>query len=921
MTLTLETVLARLRRVENPYPGLRPFNTDEGHLFFGRERRLDELVVLLARNHFVAVLGVSGCGKSSLVKAGLIPALEYGAIPEAGKNWRIVACRPGVDPFASIAAELKVERAALAESSYSLTEYAEQLTASQSLLIVIDQFEEIFRYCQSSELRTAATDFVELLVSTASANAHIYLVITMRSDFIGDCAQFRDFPELLNRCQYTVPRMSRQERKRAIIGPLGASAMTPALVETLLNDVGDQPDHLPVLQHALARTWDRWFKTGDHESAITLEDYRAIGGLKGALSLQASEVFDGFETPRLRLIAEKMWRALTEKTDAGKIIRRPLEFRQLRHIVQSTDDELHLVIDRYRAPGVGFLISSSPDIRDSIIDISHESLMRHWPALSEWIEDEAQSCQAYRDLRASGEAHANKRKGLLRNPELKLMLDWRNGRRPTLAWSGDSQEVFDRTNRYLNRSRQAEWARRIAIGLIIACIIVALIIRAVLLEAKLNQMTQQVNAQKVENVAEWKKLDALRKTNSDLTSSIAALKKQDGDLTAETNQLQAATVKLEKSIQDLIRDNQALEDQHDKLVDEADSLEGRLVVLQRDAAFLLQQAGILQLEKNDQSQILKALETENNDLLAKATALGYVHTIFPEAPWLASTAAMSPLVANKPSAVQLPAALAHPTSLSQQIEALERQLQELLAQKVKLADEAGWLQKEDAILQQQESALQSDIANLTKLRAALIQRQHVLNGLLEKEQTENRKDQAAVAAAQQVLDAVTRKVKDQQSANNAQQQANNNLVSDVGGLQDSIKNEQKKNQDLLDFIQPRLNDLTSAALNPNYPSAWGGYLAITAYRYDPYPPDDPAHPSVYNALWTALDRMDRQVAHAAIKPDRTIQSRIANATSLQLARKICELAPTPPLLPRNFDPSLRPGVAVIVQACTWLRSR
>ena len=147
--MSFASVVARLRTLENPYPGLRPFETQESHLFFGRDQQVAELVSRLERNRFVAVVGVSGSGKSSLVRAGLIPALERVHLSDAGRRWRMVVTRPAGAPFERLAEDLVnagLDASALAESSHGLIEAARHLPADESLLVVVDQFEELFRY-------------------------------------------------------------------------------------------------------------------------------------------------------------------------------------------------------------------------------------------------------------------------------------------------------------------------------------------------------------------------------------------------------------------------------------------------------------------------------------------------------------------------------------------------------------------------------------------------------------------------------------------------------------------------------------------------------------------------------------------------------------------------------------------------------
>ena len=196
----------------NPFPGLRPFEPDETHLFFGREGQSDELLRILARNRFVAVVGTSGSGKSSLVRAGMLPALQRGFLAGAGASWRIAIMRPGANPIESLARALNdsmplevggIDRQArevlidttLRENSLGLVEAAKigNTDRQDNLLVLVDQLEEIFRIkIEGAGARSGsdeATTFVRLLLeSVGRSEVPIYVAITMRSDFLGDCS-------------------------------------------------------------------------------------------------------------------------------------------------------------------------------------------------------------------------------------------------------------------------------------------------------------------------------------------------------------------------------------------------------------------------------------------------------------------------------------------------------------------------------------------------------------------------------------------------------------------------------------------------------------------------------------------------------------------------------------------------------------
>jgi tetratricopeptide (TPR) repeat protein/energy-coupling factor transporter ATP-binding protein EcfA2 len=469
----------------NPFPGLRPFETDEYQLFFGREGQSDELLARLGRTRFLAVVGTSGSGKSSLIRAGLLPALYGGLMAQTGSAWRIALLRPGGDPIGHLACALAapdvlgngeqdgevqaaVIEATLRRSTLGLVDALKQarLAAYENLLVVVDQFEELFRFRAARGHEGTDDDaaaFVKLLLEAgAQRDVPLYVVLTMRSDFLGDCAQFWGLPEAINTGQYLIPRMTRDERRSAITGPVavGGGEISQPLVNRLLNDVGDNPDHLPILQHALMRTWDFWTTHRRDAEPLGLEHYDAIGGMTNALSRHADEAWDELPDERSRLIAELLFKALTERGVDNREIRRPTRVEEICNIAGATREEVAAVVEVFRLEGRSFLMPpSGVELSDeTVIDISHESLIRNWQRLKEWVKDEAEAARIYRRLAGAASDYREGTGGLLDDVTLRWVLKWRDKYRPSRAWGVRYHPEFDAAIAYLEESRAAREA-------------------------------------------------------------------------------------------------------------------------------------------------------------------------------------------------------------------------------------------------------------------------------------------------------------------------------------------------------------------------------------------------------------------------------------------------------------------------------
>jgi energy-coupling factor transporter ATP-binding protein EcfA2/cytoskeletal protein RodZ len=467
------------QKVLNPFPGLRPFSIDESHLFFGREGQSEEVLKQLSRNRFVAIIGASGSGKSSLIYCGLIPILYGGFIAEAGSEWKLITTRPGTHPVENLAESLaeaderlieeerpvarNITLAILRRSSLGLTEAISRIGIAKdtNILLMVDQFEELFRFKRSRRDESSFNEseaYVKLLVEAINqTKLPIYMVLTMRSDFIGECSQFQDLTRLINRSNYLIPQMTRDDFRDAVTGPVavGQATIDPNLVQQLLNDVGDNPDQLPILQHAMMRTWDYWLQQKDTERQISLSDYNAVGRMEKALSEHANEAYEEL-SDREKEICENMFKTLTDKGGDNIGIRRPTRVEVIADIARADVDEIIKVVEVFRAPGRSFLAPAHHIelTAESVIDISHESLMRIWDRLKIWVDEEATAVQMYKRLSEAAELFQRGKTGLWRPPDLQLALNWKKKQQPTLTWAEQYNPAFERTMVFLDTSEK-----------------------------------------------------------------------------------------------------------------------------------------------------------------------------------------------------------------------------------------------------------------------------------------------------------------------------------------------------------------------------------------------------------------------------------------------------------------------------------
>lgn len=488
------------QKIEAPYPGLRPFQPHEWPIFFGRREHVADMLTILENHRFLAVVGPSGGGKSSLVLAGLVPSLRRGELLTARSNdWRFVILRPGDAPYRNLAnaaqQRLWVDREVhrFHDGDESLTETVLRgspfgfldtlrdavIPEATNVLLLVDQFEELFRF-RSHDLvgppavsprngdaaaiarrRDDAALFVQLLLETAKQSRRpVYVMLTMRTDFLGDCDVFDGLPEAINQSQYLTPRLNLSQLTESIVRPLEKDpfrgTVAPEVVQRILNDIGTGRDELPIVQHALFLTWqERKRKRPSETVQLTLAEYEAVGGLKDALSRHADEVLEQFKERGQEMLVEKVFCGLSMRTANGQQVRRPATIQQLADESGYSVDQVMSVVEIFRRSECSFLVPP-PDIEHPMtpatkIDISHESLLREWQTLKGWIETEAHSAAIFIRLRDAALGWPEK-EPLLIEPTLSIALNWRNEQHPSSAWAERHGGGLDPALKYLDES-------------------------------------------------------------------------------------------------------------------------------------------------------------------------------------------------------------------------------------------------------------------------------------------------------------------------------------------------------------------------------------------------------------------------------------------------------------------------------------
>jgi WD40 repeat protein len=452
----------------NPFPGLRSFDREDSHLFFGRDQQIKELKDMMSTARLLAIVGYSGSGKSSLIKAGLIPSLQ-----RERQGWLVLSLSVGSDPFHSLATaiqrffsdqnpeanDLDIEAMLRGNPQTLVNLFVEQ---QERVLVFIDQFEEIFRYSLDDAEAVHQQDdvalFIDLLLAaTKKTDNPIYVVLTMRSDFLDYCTLYDGFTEAINDGSYLLPKMSSAEIRDVIVKPIEAlgAIITPSLTEQLLKDTGVNSQQLPVLQHALMRTWAYWQKTASPDQPIDRLHYEAIGTMVNAISVHAEELYAGLPSDKLRLTTEKVFKSLIALGPDDRSIINPISINTIKEITGIPEYLLFDVVDRFRAREASFLLPfvGSSVGQDTVISISRGRIVQLWGRLQTWSQEETESAKLYKEIAKSAAQYQEGKTGLLTPPELQLALKWQKDNKPTLAWAQRYDIFFERAITYLEYSK------------------------------------------------------------------------------------------------------------------------------------------------------------------------------------------------------------------------------------------------------------------------------------------------------------------------------------------------------------------------------------------------------------------------------------------------------------------------------------
>jgi len=447
---------------EPPYMGMRYFDTADAELFYGREALTRELAARVANEPFLAIVGASGSGKSSVARAGLIPALKMGAV---------YVITPTAHPLESLAASLTRESESvtatstlmddLKNDSRSLRLYIRKILAGSgkpNLLLLVDQFEETFTQCKDFTERKV---FIENLLAAADEDdGRVRVALTLRADFYHHCAEYDGLRQALQAHQAYIGAMTPDELRQAITAPAEAAGwdFQPGLVDLILRDVGTEPGALPLLSHALLETWKR--RQG---RTLTLAGYADAGGVKKAIAQTAESVYDHLSSAE-QGIARSIFLRLTELGEGVQDTRRRANLDELSQTT-ATHDAVAKVLKTLTDAR---LITTEADSAE----VAHEALIREWGTLRKWLDEDRESLRLHRHLTESAHEWQNRGREageLYRGVRLKQIQDWMKEHSDQLS---PLEREFVQASQNVKKRERLNWIAIAGVGVVLLLMII-----------------------------------------------------------------------------------------------------------------------------------------------------------------------------------------------------------------------------------------------------------------------------------------------------------------------------------------------------------------------------------------------------------------------------------------------------------------
>jgi WD40 repeat protein/serine/threonine protein kinase len=522
----------------NPYKGLRPFLESDAPDFFGREAILAEILARLSDrtegSRFLAVVGPSGSGKSSLVRAGLLPAMRRGALP-GSERWFIADMHPGAHPFEELASALTriavnppvdlVDLLERGEDGLGMTT-SSLLPPGTELVLVIDQFEELFTLLDDEGARTR---FVAALSRAArDPGSRLRVLVTLRADFYDRPLTYAGLAELMKARSVIVTPLVPEEIERAVAGPAEGVGVRiePAVVADIVAEVAAQPGALPLLQYALTEMFER--RDG---SSLTSEGYREIGGASAALPRRAEDLYRRMNQAGQAAARQLFLRLITLGTDGSEDTRRRVLRSELTSLLDVDAEAMGAVIETFGARRL-LSFDHDPVTRGPTVEVAHEALLREWDRLRGWVEGAREDLRVHRRLSAAAREWTDSGRDpsfLLRGSQLDRYEAWTSS--SGLAFTGDERAYLDASlaqratelaDKEARRAREAKLERRSARRLraLVAVFAAAALIAASLTVVAANQRRR---AERGARVATARELAAAAVANLEVDPELSIL--------------------------------------------------------------------------------------------------------------------------------------------------------------------------------------------------------------------------------------------------------------------------------------------------------------------------------------------------------------------------------------------------------------